>query len=150
MARIFSSMESTDPQLLLAAIKFLDLALVIPSEHFQFYQWMFIVDCFSAPTNIREPCYKPYMEKLAATSKSDSETTNDPTLRTIRMPQQTLSNLRRPLIQLRSIESYEQLRPIAAKLSLHTYQNIISASPPDFEFIEYILEDDFIEYDTNT
>lgn len=43
LVRIFS-LETPDPNLLLAAVKFLDLALVMPSDTFGHFEWVFLAD----------------------------------------------------------------------------------------------------------
>ena len=43
MIRIFSA-QTPEPALLLAVVKFLDLALVLNSEQFNFWEWIFLQD----------------------------------------------------------------------------------------------------------
>lgn len=56
--------EEADPALIIAACKFLDLVLVLPStsELFNLYEWMFITEGLET---VRNPVYIPFVENLA-------------------------------------------------------------------------------------
>ena len=56
--------EEADPALIIAACKFLDLVLVLPStsELFNMYEWMFITEGLET---VRNPVYIPFVENLA-------------------------------------------------------------------------------------
>lgn len=56
--------EEADPALIIAACKFLDLVLVLPStsELFNMYEWMFITEGLET---VRNPVYIPFVDNLA-------------------------------------------------------------------------------------
>jgi len=122
------------PELVLAACKFLDLLLVLPSEHFNLHEWMFIVD--KARKEFTS-AYVPYIERLAPSSTSTVD---------YYPPKQ------RPVINIRNLSEigYDGFLKILSQFCALEYCNIISGSPPDLEYINQLIAMDFIERDPTT
>eukprot|EP01114_Cavostelium_apophysatum_P012532 TRINITY_DN2827_c1_g1_i1.p1 TRINITY_DN2827_c1_g1~~TRINITY_DN2827_c1_g1_i1.p1 ORF type:complete len:1758 (-),score=500.34 TRINITY_DN2827_c1_g1_i1:72-5345(-) len=143
MIRVFSDPSvtvSSDPIVLLAACKFLDLLMVIPPEEFNYYEWMFFTDYLSAPKST----FTPYVERISSQSAAIFEKQiNDDAI------------LKRPLISIKSfteIKGHDSQGYIEAFLGQwcnYAYINSTSGKSPDLNYIHRLMEADFIEYKTN-
>lgn len=85
LMRIFS-LQSHDPNLILAAVKFLDIALVLPSDSFNYYEWIFLADRFAgaaagdAAFNFarqNDVGFTPFVSQLCETVPDDSALGDD-------------------------------------------------------------------------
>ena len=70
----FGGKVAFDPNLVLSACKFLDLALMIPSEQFRLYEWIFIKDYLDDQlmSSATLPYHVAFVEQLSLKSNSDS------------------------------------------------------------------------------
>jgi len=131
---------SEDLQLILAASKFLDLSLVLQTEEFQMYQWIFVTDTVDAVYHPDAWYPEALLDQLSTivgdlpvtvtTTQSpgswrlpDGESTPLTPFRPT--AQQTM---RRPLLgSLRQIDSIRDLLPFFSHVSISTYEGVYAS-----------------------
>jgi len=154
---------SDNSELILAACKFLDLALTLPSitEQFNLFEWVFFKDCFIKHS--QEPPFLPFVDQIAKVSiqqqqeqhlQSISSTTNL-VLTTSGIVQIENVTTFRPCIMIRSISDlpsgYPEFKSFLAHLSNCVYNRHMQSSSKqvDYHFINELLCFDFCELDSS-
>lgn len=131
----FGPRAAAEPNLLLAACKFLDQAMITPAEQFHLYEWMFVLDGLDWPTE-KKLLFTPHVEQLASNAVHESPfKLNGPSKRS-----------RQPMILLRSATNAEQLYNFLQHFSAMAYENCIASKPASLTVIERVIEADMIEY----
>jgi len=147
MVDILSSDEA-DPVLVLAACKFLDFVMVLPTtaEFFNLYQWIFLADKIDGYIGQR-PQYMPLVDRIASHNQSAI-------IPTVGSPSPTSS--RRSVITQRMTADitssnspvFASFRNTLSRLSVAVYQNNLTPTAPDYEYIDQVLAADFCELET--
>ncbi|KAJ3154630.1 hypothetical protein HDU89_007868 [Geranomyces variabilis] len=139
-----------------AACKFLDVVLVLRIEAFQWHQWIFVTET-QEPSDVRGAPPRPvaFIDKLCQSwtgSPSDklwdlpSPSTiqpragHDPYSKTARQ---------RPLLLMRTISNKHELDPFFQSISRQAYQETYTLAQPDLDFLETMLEFEFLVVDDN-
>eukprot|EP01101_Sappina_pedata_P003589 TRINITY_DN1440_c0_g1_i1.p1 TRINITY_DN1440_c0_g1~~TRINITY_DN1440_c0_g1_i1.p1 ORF type:complete len:190 (+),score=56.01 TRINITY_DN1440_c0_g1_i1:442-1011(+) len=135
---------SKDTQLLLAATKFLDIGLILPSEQFHLYQWMFLADCLNCPDE-KMPMFQPYIDQVVNTDHLSHSNTK------IQLNMASLdgrSALRQPLITVcpQAVDSLDALKLYMCHYSQYAYLSSISGLAPDMKLIDLLLSFDLCEW----
>ncbi|CCM03665.1 uncharacterized protein FIBRA_05809 [Fibroporia radiculosa] len=134
--------------LILAACKLLDLLLVLQTEEFQIYQWIFITDTVDAVYRPDDWFPDAMLDRLAEVTGSlpiAEDTTNGPQGR----PSTPVADgrpMRRPMLRaLRQIDSIRDLIPFFSGASIASYESVYSSGGNiDWEAVEQgLLEDMF-------
>mmetsp|Transcript_12924 Transcript_12924/g.51598 ORF Transcript_12924/g.51598 Transcript_12924/m.51598 type:complete len:1773 (-) Transcript_12924:44-5362(-) len=124
-----------EPNLLLAACKFLDQAMITPAEQFHLYEWMFVLDGLNWPEN-KKLYFTPHVEQLARNAVHESPfKLNGPS-----------KSSRQPMILLRCATNAEQLYNFLQHFSTMAYTNCVASKPASLAVIERVIEADMIEY----
>ncbi|GAM27983.1 hypothetical protein SAMD00019534_111590 [Acytostelium subglobosum LB1] len=138
-------------ELVLAACKFLDLALTLPSitEQFSLFEWVFIKDCFlkhqAAP-------FHPYVDSISQNPVEFNEDMDMPFV-TLTSSGEVVSKdphqLLRPCILIRTIgelpNGYQEFKAFLSKFSLSVYKRHLDSNAVDYLFINEQLIYDFCE-----
>lgn len=134
--RVFSDASSVDTSLLLAVCKFLDLALVVPTDEFPLYDWIFIAESLaSAP----KTTFVPFVNRMVPSNLA---------------PPSEQFKLKRPMITIKSfsemkdVDTNAYLKSFLSKFYLHAQENAVSGINTDFKFVTFVLDSDFIELET--
>eukprot|EP00743_Colponemidia_sp_Colp-15_P009252 GILK01010105.1.p1 GENE.GILK01010105.1~~GILK01010105.1.p1 ORF type:complete len:2033 (+),score=370.69 GILK01010105.1:843-6101(+) len=138
LVRIFT--ESTDPQLFLAAFKFLDLVALLQTEEFHLHQWMFLMDAITLSSAFSSglPSFQPYAESFAEGGVfARTELERDATLPKDRK--------RRPLFTFKTVKDLSELKPHAARLSEHVYRGNVASDAPDLAVVARVIENEFMD-----
>ncbi|KAJ3040698.1 hypothetical protein HDV00_010591 [Rhizophlyctis rosea] len=165
---------SEDLSVFFAACKFLDLLLVLGIDDFQWHQWIFVTETLELLHDLMTAQVRPValVDKLsykwtggapsstlstyigvsavpsADSDISGSKGTANASMQPI-LPEHERPNigeaLRRPLLTMRSIHDRKQLEPFVQSVSGYVYQTTYSVAKPDLDFIESMLESDFLD-----
>ncbi|KAG2022683.1 hypothetical protein CC2G_000411 [Coprinopsis cinerea AmutBmut pab1-1] len=138
---------SEDLQLVLAACKTIDLLLVLQTQEFQVYQWIFVTDTIDAVYRPEEWFPEAMLDQLAEIAGSlpmDSNLDSDAT-HTETSPNQP--PMRRPLLNnLRQIESMRELVPFFSNVSITSYESVYaSGGNVDWDAVENGLMNDMFD-----
>eukprot|EP01132_Coremiostelium_polycephalum_P011391 gene11391-13950_t len=159
-------------ELILAACKFLDLALTIPviTEQFSLVEWVFLKDCFIKHSN-QDPPFLPFVDQISQkplSSTSVASSTIVPQLNNIdigsfqpfvltpsgEIETRYNSEHSRPTILIRSISDlsngFIDFRAFLSKFSTLIYHRHLKAAPIDYNFINDLLIFDFCEMEKFT
>jgi len=155
---------SEDLQLILAACKLLDLLLVLQTEEFQMYQWIFITDTPDAvyrPDNWFPEAMMDQLAEIAGNlpvaelplpnlTGTTSTTNNGHLTQNIDIDlHSNNANLRRPMLAgIRGIDSIRDLVPFFSHVSISSYESVYAGAGNgggiDWEAVENgLLEDMF-------
>ena len=66
----FGGRIASEPNLVLSACKFFDLAILTDSEQFKLYEWIFIKDYFEEQE--KAPSFVPFIDQIASHSSTES------------------------------------------------------------------------------
>ncbi|TFK26748.1 hypothetical protein FA15DRAFT_255211 [Coprinopsis marcescibilis] len=140
---------SEDLQLVLAACKCIDLLLVLQTQEFQVYQWIFVTDTIDAVYRPEEWFPEAMLDQLAEIAGSlpmDSQLDSDDTL-----PSPVSSNqrpMRRPLLgSTRQIESMRDLVPFFSSVSISSYESVYaSGGNVDWDAVENGITNDMFDW----
>lgn len=173
LVRIFS-LETPDPNLLLAAVKFLDLALVMPSDSFGHFEWMFIADRVDAvaqqvldddnsadgeagaPLNFArtdDNTFTPLLSQLCNTYVPNGDDANPAAVVDFGAHRSELSpdNLQRPIIVARSLSEFAESGGFGALVAfLDRFRDVASEDrvlgrAADMAYIDALIQRDFCE-----
>ncbi|KAJ3012642.1 hypothetical protein HKX48_006177 [Thoreauomyces humboldtii] len=159
--------KTSDTAAFLAACKFLDMVLVLQIETFQWHQWIFVTETLELNSDNRNPRPASYVEKLhlawsAAPSDSVWGTSSGNLLADVPDAFASLpvsrppscdpitsepTPKRRPILLMRSITSKRELDPFFKSVSREVYQGTYDLAQPDTQFLETILEAEFLSVD---
>ncbi|TPX67373.1 hypothetical protein SpCBS45565_g03814 [Spizellomyces sp. 'palustris'] len=147
----------------LAACKFLDLLLVLQIEEFQWYQWIFITETLEVLQDANNAAVRPvaFVDKLYTKWSghlNDSSMWTQPSVDS--SPPEGLRPVsddlvtslhhqvrRRPLLTARSISDKRELLPFFHSASRYIYETTYALAKPDIEFVENMLESEFLFVD---
>ncbi|GAM26111.1 hypothetical protein SAMD00019534_092860 [Acytostelium subglobosum LB1] len=147
--------DNTPSELVLAACKFLDLALTLPTitEQFNLYEWVFIRGCFikhqAAP-------FKPYVDSISQCPIMElNEDDNTPpsilTSSGVMTAPDISRQLARPCILIRSLSElangYIEFKAYLSKFSIAIYKRHLNTNAVDLNYINELLCFDFCELD---
>jgi len=139
MMRIFGygGKIAESPALILAVCKFLDIAILLPSDQFKLYEWIFILDSFEQST-VPGTTFVPFIEQLAYHASTESPIK-------LNVP---VVNERQPLILMRTAESppLEQLFSYLRHYSEASYTNLVTGGDTTVDIIESVIASDLIEF----
>ncbi|KAF9566957.1 hypothetical protein CPC08DRAFT_758587 [Agrocybe pediades] len=137
--------NSEDLQLILSACKCIDTLLVLQTEEFQIYQWMFTTDTVDAVYRPDNWVPEAMLDQLAeiAGNLMIGETSNSDQI-------DNAANqrvMRRPLLgSLRQIESMRDLVPFLSNVSIASYESVYaSGGNIDWEAVEKSILDDMFD-----
>ncbi|WVR03947.1 hypothetical protein IAU60_000946 [Kwoniella sp. DSM 27419] len=143
---------SEELQLILAACKFLDLLLVLQSEHFQIHQWMFVTDTADAVYPTEEDhdpeaitdCLSAILGDMAVTNARDGALSlvdsEDPSERN------GIGACKRPkLANARRLNSLSELRGFFARASIDTFEGVYNGLPVDWDYVESGLNSELFD-----
>ncbi len=140
--RVFA--ETVDPPLILAACKFLDLALILHTEEFHLYEWMFVCDVIDESVQQQQHKFVPAIEYMVQ-QQASSDISQQPTIVV------DSSSRRKLLITVTQLSEKGQDFTVFVEHFLkqwrwHAHNNLVSSLPVDYESVYHNLEADFIEY----
>jgi hypothetical protein len=173
LVRIFS-LETPDPNLLLAAVKFLDLALVMPSDSFGHFEWMFIADRVDAvaqqvldaddnnnggseagaPLNFArtdDNTFTPLLSQLCSTYYGDAQPNQAAVDFGAHRSELSPVNLQRPIIVARSLSEFAESGGFGALVAfLDRFREVASEDrvlgrAADTAYIDALIQRDFCE-----
>ncbi|KAH6916730.1 Dopey, N-terminal-domain-containing protein [Coprinopsis sp. MPI-PUGE-AT-0042] len=141
--------SSEDLQLVLAACKCIDLLLVLQTQEFQVYQWMFITDTVDAVYRPEEEWLPEAMldqlAEIAGSLPMDAHHDSDSSHHLSDTQNQT--PMRRPLLNgLRQIDSIKELVPFFSNVSISSFESMYaSGGNVDWDAVEQGLMRDMFD-----
>jgi len=106
-------------KVMLSAIKFVDMAQLIPCEQLKLFEWIFVRDHFDTVSS-PIPLYESYLDSIANATPIRSEGRLVPP-----------SKARRPLVALRDLSTFEQLASTMQYYSDFSYQACVTGGALD-------------------
>jgi len=152
LMRIFAE-PTIDPPLILAACKFLDLVLLLRTEEFLLYEWIFISDIIG--DKIEQTSFLPVMDNILHQYQSQQISSDADMIQAITTSTSTSATHRKLLITMNHVgidakgeEFTTFVEHFLKKWRFHAYNNVVSSLLVDYESINHSLESDFIEYNS--
>ncbi|KAJ3153044.1 hypothetical protein HDU86_005342 [Geranomyces michiganensis] len=140
-----------------AACKFLDMLLVLRIEAFQWHQWIFVTESQEPLPDVRGAPPRPvaFIDKLCQswTGSPSDKLWDLPSPSSIKPnaghdPYST-TRLQRPFLLMRTISDKRELDPFFQSISRQAYQETYTLAQPDLDFLEMMLESEFLIVDDN-
>ncbi|KAJ3177300.1 hypothetical protein HDU87_004552 [Geranomyces variabilis] len=138
----------------LAACKFLDMVLVLRIEAFQWHQWIFVTET-QEPSDVRGAPPRPvaFIDKLCQswTGSPSDKLWDLPSPSTIQPraghDPHSKTPRQRPFLLMRTISDKRDLDPFFQSISRQAYQETYTLAQPDLDFLETMLESEFLVVD---
>ena len=167
LIKIFTNPKK-EVQIIFSCVKFLDLAITFGIEKFNIHEWMFFSNAFqsdSSPYSEDNPTstFSPFLQQLVPQEMKKEEETEQLNVQQKSKQKQKRSKeesnenknlsqkqrLNRPFVTISNISGVEHLKNLLNSFTQHMYMNEHAGGLPDLDFIERLVELDFVEMDLN-